>query len=288
MGASSAIAWTDASWNVVVGCSRVSAGCDGCYAARDAAGRLRSHPVYAGLSVRPADGGLARFTGEVRFIEDRLGVPLRWRRSRMVFVNSMSDLFHPGVSDGQIARVFAVMAVAGWHTYQVLTKRPARARALLDSPVFLDQVQATVGELGGDALSVAERWPLPHVWLGTSIEADRFVFRARDLRETSAAVRFLSLEPLIGAVPSLDLEGIDWVIAGGESGPRARAMDPGWVRDIRDRCAETGVALFVKQAGVVLAGQWGCKRRAGGEPAEWPEEFRVRQFPGRAMTKEEI
>jgi protein gp37 len=220
MGDKSGIEWTESTWNPVVGCTHISPGCDNCYAARETSGRLRHLPAYAGLAVN------GQFTGEVRCLPERLDQPLKWRKPRLVFVNSMSDLFHKGIPDGFIQRVFDVMVEARQHTFQVLTKRPQRMRVLLSDAV-----------------------PAPNVWLGTSIESDKYTFRANWLRVTPAAIRFLSLEPLLGPLPSLDLTGIDWVIVGGESGPGARPMHPDWVRDIRDRCQAAHVAFFFKQWG---------------------------------------
>jgi protein gp37 len=226
-------------WNPLTGCASVSPGCDNCYAAREAAGRLSTHPAYEGLAVRPA-GKPAEFTGEIRLHPDRLAQPLRWRKPRMVFVNSMSDLFHPDVPDEFLARIWSTMALAHHHhghIFQVLTKRPQRmAKTLAAGPDWY-------------AIDGPVPWPEPGIWLGTSIESDRYTFRADSLRITPAAVRFLSLEPLLGPLPSLDLTGIDWVIVGGESGPGARPMHPRWVRDIRDRCTEAGVPFFFKQWG---------------------------------------
>jgi protein gp37 len=168
-----------------------------------------------------------------------------------VFVNSMSDLFHARVPDAFIASVFAVMAATPQHTYQVLTKRPRRMQAILASDAFCSRVGAAAGALGvGTAAGrVPLPWPAPNVWLGTSIENDDYTWRADCLRQVPAAVRFLSLEPLLGPLPSLSLDGIGWVIAGGESGPGCRPLDLAWVRDIRDRCASQGAAFFFKQVG---------------------------------------
>ena len=248
MGANSKIEWTGRTWNPLAGCEWASEGCDNCYAARDAVGRLSSHELYAGLAVRTPDGG-ARFTGEIRTAPERLDQPCRWTKPSLVFVNSMSDLFHPGVPTEFIANVFAVMALTPRHTYQVLTKRPQRMAALTNDPEFvtlvhdLARVNATARRRHSGAVTLpgstldGDLWPLPNVWLGTSIEEDRYVFRANALRAAEAAVRFISAEPLLGPLPSLDLTGIDWVIVGGESGPNARPMHPDWARDLRDRCA---------------------------------------------------
>lgn len=239
MSGSSSIEWTEATWNPVVGCKAVSPGCDHCYAARQASGRLKNIPVYAGL----AEGGV--FNGEVRCLPERLNVPLHWRKPRRIFVNSMSDLFHPGVPYQFARSCFDVMRTCNGmstaagktmpsHTFQVLTKRPGRMSAF-----------ALSRKLGYDP-----EQPPANVWLGTSIENDRYAFRADHLRATPATVRFLSCEPLLGPLPSLDLTDIDWVIAGAESGSGARPMDLDWVREIRDACVAQGVAFFFKQDAV--------------------------------------
>jgi protein gp37 len=223
MADKSAIEWTEATWNPVTGCDRVSAGCDHCYALTLAA-RLKAmgQPKYQ-------HDGDPRTSGPgfgVTMHPAELDVPRRWRRPRVIFVNSMSDLFHPQVAPDFVARVFEVMAATPQHTYQVLTKRPKRARQLLRG------------------------WtPVPNVWLGVSIEDVRVVDRADVLREVPVAVRFLSLEPLLGPLPSLDLSGIGWVIVGGESGPEYRPMRKEWVLDLRDRCQAAGVPFFFKQWG---------------------------------------
>jgi protein gp37 len=236
MSDKSRIAWTDATWNPVTGCSKVSPGCAHCYAET--------------LSLR-----FGR-SFEVTLHPDRLDLPLRWRKPRRVFVNSMSDLFHPEVPAGFIDAVVAVMAAAHGHTFQVLTKRPERMRDAMRWLASID-VARWVGErqrflemealYHGIDLSCDPDWPLPNVWLGTSIENDRFVGRADALRETPAAVRFISAEPLLGPLPSLDLTGIDWLIIGGESGPGWRTMEPEWVRDLVERADAAGCAVFVKQ-----------------------------------------
>jgi protein gp37 len=225
MGDHSAIEWTEATWNPVTGCDRVSDGCANCYALQ-LANRLKAMG-----SLRYQSDGNPKSSGPgfgLTLHDDALNVPLRWRRPRVIFVNSMSDLFHPRVPPAFIGRVFAVMAEAAQHTFQILTKRPER-------------MARVVREVQPD--------PLPNVWLGTSIELDRFTRRADALRETPAAVRFLSLEPLLGPLPSLDLTGIDWVIVGGESGPRHRVVDLDWVRELRDRCVAAGAPFFFKQVG---------------------------------------
>jgi protein gp37 len=225
MGDRSTIEWTEATWNPVTGCDRVSAGCDHCYALTLAA-RLKAmgSPKYQ-------HDGDPRTSGpgfDVRLHPDELIVPRRWRRPRRVFVNSMSDLFHPRVPVEFIAEVFTVMAETPQHTYQVLTKRPKRARSLLRD------------------LNIP---PLRNVWVGVSVEDDQRTDRVTVLRETPAAIRFLSCEPLLGPLPSLDLTGIDWVIVGGESGSEARRMLEEWVTEIRDNCLDAGIPFFFKQWG---------------------------------------
>lgn len=212
------IEWTDETWNPVTGCDKVSPGCDHCYA-ETIAHRFKGTKAFP--------DGFA-----VTLHPERLDQPLHWRKPRKVFVNSMSDLFHKDIPDEYIARVFATMALASQHQFQVLTKRPGPMRALLTRWA-----------------PISRPWPLPNVWLGVSIESDKFCWRADALRETPAAVRFLSLEPLLGPLPSLDLTGIDWVIVGGESGHGAREMYPNWVYDIRDQCTTAGVAFLFKQWG---------------------------------------
>jgi len=242
----SRIEWTNTTWNPVTGCDRISPGCDHCYALV-LAGRLKAmgQPKYQTDGRPPTSGpGFG-----VALHPDTLAAPLGWRRPRLVFVNSMSDLFHARVPDTFIASVFAVMHEADQHTFQVLTKRPTRMARLLGSERFEGQVVAEVMGWRQQHDGLALSWPARNVWLGTSIESDRYTWRADQLRGTPAAVRFLSLEPLLGPLPSLDLEGIDWVIVGGESGPDHRPVDPGWVRELRDRCLAAGVAFFFKQWG---------------------------------------
>lgn len=226
MGDKSKIEWTDATWNPVVGCAKVSPGCDNCYAI-SMSRRIEAtgNEAYQGITTDDD------WTGLVKCLPERLDQPLRWQKPRRVFVNSMSDLFHPDVGAAFIAAVFDVMAEASRHQFQILTKRPHRMAAL--------SMTATFGE----------SWPLPNVWLGTSIESDKYTFRARALAKAPSAVRFLSLEPLLGPLPSLDLDGIDWVIVGGESGPNHRPIEADWVRNIRDRCVDVGVPFFFKQWG---------------------------------------
>lgn len=220
----SKIEWTEKTWNPIVGCSAASPGCDNCYAAGVASRGLSD--AHRGLAVR------GEWTGEIRLFPERLDAPMAWKKPQRVFVCSMSDLFHPDVPGSFIESVFDTMLQTD-HTYQVLTKRPQR-------------MASWVTEFLSPALTTKV---LENIWLGTSIESDRYTWRVDHLRDTPAEVRFLSLEPLIGPLPSLDLTGIDWVIVGGESGPHSRPIDPGWVRDIRDHCIDLGVAFFFKQWG---------------------------------------
>lgn len=221
MADSSAIEWTEATWNPVTGCSEVSPGCAHCYA-KTFAERFRGVPGH------PYEQGF-----DLRLWPERLEQPLKWARPRMIFVNSMSDLFHEDVPFDYIDRVFEMMGQASHHTFQILTKRHERL--------------ATVApEL---------TWHR-NVWMGVSIENRRFVHRADYLREVQAAVRFVSAEPLLGPLEGLNLSGIQWLIAGGESGPRHRPVKTEWLRDLRDRCVDKGVAYFFKQ--------WGGRRPKSG------------------------
>lgn len=222
MADKSAIEWTEATWNPTTGCDRISAGCDNCYALT-LAKRLKA----MGNTKYQADGD-PRTSGPGFALtehEDALAIPLGWRSPRTVFVNSMSDLWHAHVSDEFIGRVFNVMAATPQHTYQLLTKRPRR----------------TV-RMAGDL-----PWPA-NVWMGVSVESQATAWRVDDLRRVPAAVRFVSAEPLLEAV-TIDLTGISWLIAGGESGPGHRPLDDAWVRSLRDQCADSGTAFFFKQWG---------------------------------------
>lgn len=218
MAITSTIEWTDASWNPVTGCDEISPGCDHCYA-KTFAERFRGTAGHA------YEQGF-----DLKLWPDRLELPLRWKKPKRIFVNSMSDLFHKDVPDEFIDRVFSTMtSFSAWHhTFQVLTKRPRRM-----------------------ARYVATHWPslvsYRHIWLGTSIERDDYAWRADYLRRVPAAVRFISAEPLLSALPSLDLTGISWLIAGAESGHGARPMDEAWARSLRDQAAAAGAAFFLKQ-----------------------------------------
>ena len=232
----SAIEWTDSTWNPVTGCTKVSAGCDRCYAERFAERfrGVKGHPFEHGfdLVLRP----------------ERLHQPKQWQRSRLIFVNSMSDLFHKEVPEAFIDKVFDTMEEANWHTYQVLTKRSSLLRDFVNRRYAARQAPA-------------------HIWLGVSIENASMLGRLEHLRETRASVRFISFEPLLACVGNVDLEGIHWVIAGGESGPGARTVQADWLRNIRDACQARAVAFFFKQWG-------GRSPKAGGrtlDGREWAE-----------------
>ena len=216
MATGSSIEWTEATWNPVTGCDKISPGCKHCYAERMAR-RLQAM-------------GQANYKNgfELTLQPHMLDLPLRWKKPTTIFVNSMSDLFHKEVPLDFIRQAFAVMGKAHWHRFQVLTKRA-------------DRVAQLNAELA---------WP-SNVWMGTSVESAKYVGRIDDLRKTGARVRFLSLEPLLGPLPELDLDGIHWMIVGGESGPRARPMKPEWVVDLRDQCERAGVPFFFKQWGGV-------------------------------------
>ena len=302
MADKSSIEWTDATWNIITGCTLVDEGCRNCYAAHLIASwpAIGNHPSRKGLARKNAAGG-AKFTGEVRFNEQWLDQPLRWKKPRRIFVCAHGDLFHESVPDEWIDRVFAVMALAPQHTFQVLTKRPERAREYLTAfgqsgalDIFVrgggrllraaNNATRNIGRLSFDPV---RKWPLPNVWLGTSASDQASAdLRIPPLLDTPAAVRFLSAEPLLGPVDltldglaclpcpnaanGLNMDpttgayeccsrcdhtgigdewGLDWVIVGGESGPRARPMHPDWARSLRDQCVAAGVPFFFKQWG---------------------------------------
>ena len=237
MGDKSRIEWTEATWNPTTGCDRTSPGCDHCYALT-LAKRLKA----MGQARYQCDGD-PRTSGPgfgLTLHPDALDVPSRWRAPRTIFVNSMSDLFHVEVPLEFIRNVFTVIKETPQHTYQVLTKRSKRLAQLAP-------------EL---------EWPA-NLWMGVSVENDRYTFRIDHLRQVPAAIRFVSAEPLLGPLPGLDLSGIDWLIAGGESGPGARAMQLGWAMDLRDQCRAAGVAYFFKQWGGATAKSGG--RELGGQ-----------------------
>ena len=227
MAGLSDIEWTDATWNPVSGCLMVSPGCTNCYAMR-MAGRLQSmgHPNYIN-SIRQS-AGRPVWTGKIRLIDDALLVPNRWKKPRKIFVNSMSDLFQDGVPGEFISKVWQTMLAADWHVYQILTKRP-------------ENMKRIIVEQGLK--------PAPHIWLGTSVESHDYISRIEILKETPAYLRFISFEPLLSAVGSVDLDGIDWAIVGGESGPSARPMESVWVDEIKRQCRKSGTSFFFKQWG---------------------------------------
>ena len=222
----SAIEWTDSTWNPVAGCSVMSAGCTNCYAMQ-MAHRLEAMGMgkYKGLTRR--SGSRTVWKGVVREDRRSLNIPIRWKKPRKVFVNSMSDLFHPGVSNQFIQKVWEVMEKTPRHSYQILTKRPDR-----------------MAEMSVSCLPA-----LPNVWLGTSVEDSRVAYRIDEIRKVLAAVRFISFEPLIGPVGRVDLSGIHWAIVGGESGPGARPMQESWVDNIQRLCKRHNTAFFFKQWG---------------------------------------
>jgi protein gp37 len=233
MGAST-IEWTDFTWNPTTGCRRVSPGCDHCYAAA-LAKRLKAMGNRRYQNDGPDGPGFG-----LTLHADKLQEPLSWRKPRRVFVNSMSDLFHPAIPLWFLAEAFRVMQAASRHQFQILTKRPERMAKVVPR-----------------ILSLLDSEPLANVWLGTSIESAEYLKRADALRSTPARVRFLSLEPLLGPLFELDLDGIDWVIVGGESGVAHRPIDSSWVRAIRDQCTSAGVAFFFKQWGGLTPGAGG-------------------------------
>lgn len=296
---STGIEWTAETWNPLAAfdretgergwfCTKVSPGCANCYA-EGLNKRLGTGHAYAVPNL-----------DEIEFRLVNLDRPLQWQRSGhhvRVFVNSMTDLFHEEVTDGMLDRMFAAMAMAPDLTFQVLTKRPDRMREYVSdtSQVRRDGRGGAVMDMGG--MTDGLRWPLPNVWLGTSVEDQEAANeRVPELLDTPAAVRFLSCEPLIDRVsfrwaPWVSVDGssinhldglrpLDWVIVGGESGPQAREMELDWAREIVDQCQRAGVPVFVKQLGSAWAGS---SRSKGGDPDTWPEDLRVREFPDEAL-----
>ena len=287
------IEWTDATVNAINGCTVFSPGCTNCYAMRLAGSRLRNHPSRAGLTIQTKAGPV--WNGKVSLNRTALLQPLRWKRPRKIFWNAHGDLFHAEVPDEWTDEQFAVMAMTPQHIHQVLTKRTERMRGYLRNPATYDRISRKVNEWPVDEIGAGNEFtadfrlmqgqPLPNVWLGTSVEDQtRASERIPMLLQTPAAVRFLSCEPLLGALelrridtmafrsselidallgcgmdflghPTINFRGIDWVIAGGESGPSARPMHPEWVRKIRDDCRATGIPFLFKQ--------WGAFRPAG-------------------------
>lgn len=236
MADGSAIEWTDATWNPVTGCTKITSGCLHCYAARFS-------ERFRGVSGHPFEMGF-----DLTLRPERLDQPSRWKRPRMIFVNSMSDLFHKRIPRDFIDCVFDTMERASWHTYQILTKRSSLMRAYLTRRYVESEAPS-------------------HIWFGVSVEDSSATGRIDHLRQTPAAVRFISAEPLIGAIGPVRLDGIHWVIAGGESGPNARPTNIEWARELRDVCTSRGVPFFFKQWG-------GIRPKSGGrslDGREWSE-----------------
>jgi protein gp37 len=234
MATSTEIEWTDATWNPVTGCTKITRGCDFCYAERFSE-RFRGVPGH------PFESGF-----DLKLRPERLRQPLGWRQPRRIFVNSMSDLFHKEIPRAFIDAVFDTMETANWHTYQILTKRSSLMNRYLRN------------RYGADRAS-------PHIWLGVSVEDARNTVRLNHLRSAAASIKFVSFEPLLGPVGKIDLHGIDWAIVGGESGPHARAMLEDWAIEIRDQCRSAKVAFFFKQWG-------GVRPKSGGrllQGREW-------------------
>jgi protein gp37 len=290
------IEWTDVSWNPVHGCSKVSTGCKHCYAETLS---LRYGQTTAPWSMRNAEQNVTLKPHKLREPLSKAGP---WKNPCRVFVNSMSDLFHEQIPDEYIAQVFGVMARAKRHTFQVLTKRPERMRDLLADDAFHGAVadRILMADQPWGLADWEDHGTLPNVWLGVSIENRKWVSRADVLRQTPAAVRFISAEPLLGplfydrgctpncgcgnwdgelrwddghAGPQLDLTGIDWLIVGGESGPGHRPFEADWARDLRAECGATGTAFFVKQLGGA---------RPGTKLEDLPEDLRIREYPDQA------
>lgn len=281
MADKSKIEWTDATWNPIRGCSRVSEGCRNCYAERTAARFAGPGQPYEGLAISATASRAAQWTGDVRFIPELLDQPLHWRRPRKIFVNSMSDLFHEKIKPEWVIQIFAVMALCPHHAFQILTKRPEVMRTYLQGNLAGNSVLGKAWMMLGrypkhQHAKLAERpWPLPNVWLGVSVEGQKTADeRIPLLLSTPAAVRWVSYEPALGPVDfnnlpsasgigryldSLSNAGVDpgalipnkldWIVAGGESGPGARPANPEWFRGVRDQCVAAGVPFFFKQWG---------------------------------------
>ena len=248
MSSISKIEWTDATWNPVRGCSKISPGCKHCYAERFA-------ERFRGIPGHPFEQGF-----DVRLVPEKLAEPLKWSEPRMIFVNSMSDLFHAVVPDSYIGRIATTMMIARWHTYQVLTKRPERMRELLCGPLL---------DVAGDG----------HIWWGVSVENRKHGFpRIAALQASPAAVRFLSVEPLLEDLGTIPLDGISWVIVGGESGPGARPMKEDWVLSIREQCKRANVPFFFKQWGGVRKKEAG-RTLLGRTFDEFPKRVKNRPLP---------
>jgi protein gp37 len=247
MAQATEIEWTDATWNPITGCTKIGAGCDNCYAARFA-------ERWRGILGHPYEQGF-----DLRLWPTRVHQPLQWRKPRLIFVNSMSDLFHKNVPRTFIDAIFDTMERADHHIYQVLTKRSSLMSRYINQRYKNDPVPS-------------------HIWLGVSIEDSEHVGRLNHLKQANATIRFISFEPLLGPIGKIDLNGISWAIVGGESGPKARAMSPDWARELRDQCGRQGVAFFFKQ--------WGGPRpKSGGRllDGETWDGFPIEKLGGRAQ-----
>lgn len=299
MGDKTKIEWTDASWNPIRGCSRVSEGCRNCYAEAVAYRFSGAGQPYSGLAVLKNDH--ASWTGKVEFVEKHLLDPLRWKNPRRIFVNSMSDLFHENVQREWLKKIVTVMALAYWHTFQILTKRAENlsgfeeiVREVLHELQDLERNGGIAHRMVFKALDMRRRdkvdweFPLPNVWLGVSDEGNQHG-RLDILRDTPAAVRFVSIEPLIFDPGKVNLDGIHWVIVGGESGPNARPCELRWIDSIVKQCVASKTPVFVKQLGgnipdddqsyIQRVTGKSVHNSKGGDINEFPPELRIREFP---------
>ncbi|MFJ3043552.1 phage Gp37/Gp68 family protein [Streptomyces tendae] len=300
------IEWTEQTWNPTTGCDQISPGCTNCYA-MTMAKRLKG----MGSAKYQTDGN-PRTSGPgfgIAVHPEAIREPLRWKKPRLVFVNSMSDLFHSGISTPDLHLIFGVMAATPQHTYQVLTKRHGRMRSLINDPQFAHMTRHRAEQVFGRPATAGWTWPLPNVHLGVSVENQKWAdIRIKALAQTPAAVRFLSCEPLIGPVrlnrshghcPTHDFSGCfcsgpcpdlilpDWIIIGGESGPGARPFYPQWAADLIDDARQAGAAPFVKQLGTLWARDFTVNGKTvaahgdtkGGKPEYWPAKLRVREYP---------
>lgn len=271
MGKKSAISWTNATWNPIRGCTMVSPGCTNCYAMAVAARFSGLDPrtgkplPYHGLAKMTEKG--PRWTNQVRLVPEHLRDPIKWKKPLMIFVNSMSDLFHEKLEFHEIDGIFDVMVQAPWHTYQILTKRASRMREYFAST--------------GNRAEYLKKHP--GIWIGVSVEDQEVAGRLDELVQIPAGVRWVSAEPLIGP---LSMEpwyekghGIDWVVVGGESGDGARPMEREWANKLREECRAHDVAYFFKQKGIWLAQALGCKDRKGADYDEFPEDLKVQEYP---------
>lgn len=277
MGDHTGIPYCDSSWHMLAGCTPISAGCAHCWAAT-VAHRLSRNPLvanrYQGLTTPEG-----RWTGAVRLIPEALAVPLRWRRPRRIAVAFGGDIFHPSLPREHLAAVFGVMAsvCCEHHTFQVLTKRPELARAwFAENTDHATDCGETAARLTGDSFAsysfgAGGPWPIPNVWLGASVENRAALSRIEHLRACPAALRWLSCEPLLEDLGTLDLRGIGWVVVGCESGPRRRPMDLAWAESVAQQCKAAGTKLFVKQLDI--------NGRVSHDPKEWPEALRVQEYP---------